>query len=293
MTTTISRFNYQERIDNFQAKLHDYKKRMGVNTHVDLSVIEFNKAPCAGLGSKTINIPSWFLFKYDDIPQRFRITDMNDPRLTNHAFLTEFANWMNEKIGELGLTSICRLADHGILQHVIRLLRNPEMFEKSKDFIFGHELAHLAHSYEGEFAKFLQVASFGGTLSGILFLFFTVSIAPVVHVGITVAVSGIAFALTIGGIVGVIRNQSAPVSGIEEERKADLDAAKMLNNAEGGIYYFQSSIDRHLAIRRSSPTLHRDIDERGNNIEDKDHPLLTERVAYLTQWQREQRVTFP
>ena len=87
----------------------------------------------------------WFLFKYNDIPYHFRITDENDPRLFDQNFLNEFASWMNDKIREANLSSICRPVDLGILQIVIRLLRDPTFYEKCRDFSLAHELSHIAH----------------------------------------------------------------------------------------------------------------------------------------------------
>jgi len=288
MTTSVSRFNYQERVGEFQTKLRDYERRMNISSPVNLSFIEFHESACAQLLNKSICLPSWFLFKYEDIPERFRIRDMSDPRFNDSRFLNEVAGWMNEKIAELGLTTICRPADREILKNFIYILRDPSLFEKGKDFIIGHELAHLAHFQEGLAIKLYDSIALGGIMAAFFLLFLTVSMAPIVHLGITVGVCGIAIAMTVGGICGSLAHQRhAALSMIEEEKKADLDAVKMLNDAKGGIYYFQSSIDRHLALRRSSFAAQRDIDERGNNLKDKHHPPLTDRVAYLTQWQRE------
>lgn len=293
MVTSINsrvHFNYQSRFEEFQNKLRDYEKKMNLLNPVDLSIVDFRKSAHAKLSSRSIHLPSWFLFKYEDIPARFLINDMNDPRLVNPVFLNEFAGWINGKISEMGLTSFCRPADHGALQRVIKLLRDPILYEKGKDFVIGHELAHLAHSQEGFLAKAYETMSIGGIMVGIFTLILAVSITPVVHLTITVGVAGIAIAIT-GGSALAWFNQAKPanLSEIEEEKKADLDSVRMLNDAEGGIYYFQSSIAHHLALRRSQPAMRRDIDERGNNLNDKDHPPLTDRVAYLTQWQNSER----
>ena len=286
-----SRFNYQVRFVELQTKVRDYEKKMNILNPVDLSIIKFHKSARAKSGrARSVNLPSWYLFKHEDIPDRFRIADLNDRRLVNSAFLNDLAGWMNEKIREMGLTTVCRPVDHGTLQRFIYLLRDPILYEKAKDFVIGHEMAHLSHHQERALHRVYEKLSVGGVMMGIFSLILAVSIAPIVHLTITVCVTGIAIAITGGSALAWFNRakESDPVA-VEEEKAADLDSAKVLKDAAGGIYYFQSSIDHLLAIRRSNPSEHRNIDERGNNLKDKDHPPLTDRVAYLRQWQTEHR----
>ncbi len=286
-------FNYKDRFGEIKAKLRDFENRMGVSNSVDLSIIDFKQSPCAKLQKNRIQLPPWFLFKYDDIPLHLRVTDVNDPRLTDQNFLNEFAAWMNGKITEFGLTSLCRPDDFGRLQATIKMFRNPELFEKSKDFTLGHELAHLAHSQEGQNAKLMQAihdtASIGGMMAGVFLLFLAVSVLPIVHVTLTVGIAAVAVAITIGGLAVWLNKPELPSSpsAIEEEKLADMDAAKMLGDAEGGIYYFENDLIHNLAIRRGAASRERNIDAHGNNLKDKDHPKLSDRVQYLRSWQAE------
>lgn len=291
VSNSRSQFNYQARFGELQTKVRDYEKKLNILSPVDLSIIKFHKSACAKYGSgRSVNLPSWYLFKPEDIPPRFRITDLNDRRLVSPAFLDEFAGWMNEKIAEMGLTTVCRSVDRGTLQRVVYLLRDPALYEKAKDFVIGHEMAHLAHFQGRGLERIYQKLSIVGVMVGIFSLILVVSIAPVVHLTITLCTAGIAIAITGGSALAWFnRAGSVDVSAVEEEKAADLDSAKMLKDASGGIYYFQSTADRQQAVRRSNPLAHTNIDERGNNLKDIEHPPLTERVAYLRQWQAEHR----
>ncbi len=286
-------FNYKDRFTEIQTKLRDFENRMGVAKSVDLSIIGFPESPSAKLQKNRIQLPPWFLFKYDDIPPHLRVADVNDPRLTDQIFLNEFATWINSKITESGLTTICRPADFGRLQHIIKMFRNPELFEKSKDFTLGHELAHLAHAQKGNDAKLMNAihdtASIGGMMAGVFLLFLAVSVVPIVHVTLTVGIAAVAVAITIGGLAVWLNKPDLPPSpsAIEEEKLADLDAAKMLGAVEGGIYFFENELIHNLAIRRSVASQERNIDALGNNLKDKDHPKLSDRVQYLRRWQAE------
>lgn len=283
-------FNYSLRFEEIREKLRHFESKMGISKSVDLTIGDFGDSACAHLGQDRITLPSWCLFKYEDIPERFRISDLSDPRIVDRDFLNELATWMNDKIRGSGLSSICRPADFGILQIVIKLLRNPELYEKSKDFTIGHELAHLAHSQIEQQAHLLQIAqlsvSQGGVMAGIFLLFLAVAITPVVHLTITVGVAAVAVAITALG-VGAWMNMPTPpadLSLIEQEKLADLEAVRMLGDVEGAIYYFKTQLHHNLIIRRQIHSEMQNIDAAGNNLRDCNHPKITERIQYLRQW---------
>jgi hypothetical protein len=238
-----------------------------------------------------IKVPSWFLFKYNDIPQNFRITNVNDPRLTDSSFLKAFAAFLNSKISESGLSCICHRADDTTLAKVIRLLRDPVLYEKSKDFILGHE---LAHSFVNQCIKvnlsrrLKEIFSIGGIGYGIFLLFLALALIPLVATTVTVCIATCAVTITVISIgIWIKRSNEKTVphpnlSPIQEEKFADLLAAQILGDAEGGIYYFKTTMIHHLAIR----CLHKKkFDALGNHLKDTKHPKLSERVEYLQKWQ--------
>jgi hypothetical protein len=290
-STPISAFNADARLDEIKSKIRILESKMGMAKSVGLILGQFNETPCAQLKNNAISLPTWFLFKYEDIPLRFRMTDLNDPRLGDQNFLNELADWMNAKFYEAGVMSVIRPADYGILQAVIKFMRDRDLYEKSKDFTVSHELAHLNHAQVEQQTLYLhnvpEAISVAGILGGILLLFLTVSIIPFVHLAVTLTVGGIAATISTLGILAWLNKNKllTSLSSKEEEKIADMDAAKALQNAEGGIYLFETYCQQNLAVRRNNPTLRTFIDENGNNLRDKNHPPLTERIAYLRQWQ--------
>ena len=74
---------------------------------------------------------------------------------------------------------------------------------------------------------------------------------------------------------------------MEEEKKADLDAVEMLQDASGGIHYFDTIAKHNILVRQQNLASTQSFDAQGNNLNDINHPPLTERVDYLRRWQIE------
>lgn len=262
---------------------------MGIHKRVEVSLCPFAESPHAQLKENVIQLPSWFLLRYDDIPQRFRIDDIDDPRIRDQDFLNDLARWINGKFREAGICHVVRFADYGIFQTVILLLRDRDLFEKSKDFILAHELAHLNHSQveEGKFysENMQRSVSAGGLIGGILLLILALSLIPYVPIAVSLVAGGIGVALC---SLPLLRGRSEParsVCSVAEEKLADMDAVEALQDARGGIYRFETFRLHYLGVRESNPSARNRVDALGNNLEDRDHPPLTERIAYLRQWQ--------
>lgn len=289
-TTIISSFNYQNRLADIQTKLHAYEQRMGVAKPIDLKISKFGRTPCAQMHKNTIKLPSWFLFKYDDIPVRFRIADASDPRIEDPQFLEEFRTWINDNLRASGLSTLCRPNDQSHLKFLIMLMRDPDLYERSKEFTMSHELAHLFHAErEGEvqiMQAIQEAVSIGGIVAGIALIIVAIALIPIAHVLVILGVSALAMTVAVGGFFGwVNRPQSqGSLSGIEEEKMADLDAAKILGTGDGGVHFFQTRILRNLALRRQGLASVREIDSQGNYLLDTGHPKLSERVEYLRNW---------
>jgi len=281
----------QMRLNEIKSKIKNLESKMGVQKSVNLSIGKFGEMACAKLGENTIQLPPWFLFNYEDIPERFRVSNVDDHRLRDPDFLNDLAGWMNEKFQQAGISSVVRRADFGILQATISLVRDRNLYEKSKDFTIAHELAHLNHTQVDESNFYLhrvqETISAGGLISGIFLLVLAVSILPYVPIAVTLVVAGVGVSVSIATLISWL-NRSLPSvqkSHVEEEKLADLDAVEALQDAQGGIYYFDSLRIHNLAVRSSNSSAISQVDLQGNNLKDKGHPLLTERIAYLRQWQ--------
>lgn len=282
-----SSFNANMRFEEVKSKIRNLEEKMKIPKTVQLKLTSFNESPSAGIISNTIKIPIWFLFKYEDIPLRFRITDLDDPRLNDKNYLNCLAEWMNERFREAGLSSVIRKTDYGSLQTVIKLMRDRNLYEKSKDFTLGHELSHLNHVQLGQWYLNHEKKSIStvGVIGGILLLFLAVSISPFVHLAVTLTAGGIAITISTLGILTHLKTMGSSRSVIEEEKIADMESAEVLQDATGGIYLFETYRHQNLAIRLSGLPQMLNIDKNGNNLRDKSHPPITERIAYLRAWQ--------
>ncbi len=312
MAAAVQNSFYRERFTEIQERLRFFHSKMKNDSPLDffvtslfgshikgtqsasLSIDKFREPASAGASGNVVKLPPWYLFKYEDIPAQFRIHDANDPRLTDPNFLNQFAAWINGKITEFGLTSICRPADFGALQRVILLLRDPVLFAKSKDFVMGHEVSHLSQYRREQLdhycGLFQELVSFGGITTGICILFAVISIVPVAQLSVTIGVSSIAIGVIGASTINLMHKSKGfqlPLSQIEEEKKADLDSARVLGDVDGGVYYFQTQMLANVKLRNRLPSLRSSIDERGNNLRDKDHPLYSDRVDYLKKWKAE------
>lgn len=272
ITSINSSFNFVERVKEIKEKVSDFKKKNSFADRTNLSLIGYKTAH-ADCKTKTIALPSWVLLKHEDIPSRFLIDDVNDPRLFNERFLDEFADWINEKLKDSDLFMGRPDSSTGLLQKLILLLRDPDLFEKSKDFILGHELGHML--YNNERKLFLGVITVG-------IIALCLSLLAIPFVNLAIGLIGATIAIVIVA-AGFSRLPSLPP--IEQEKQADRESFAMLGDVRGGIYYFETElmVNRRLhSLEESSK-----FDEKGNHRHYTTHPRLTDRVAYLHAWQEQ------
>lgn len=288
-------FNYHKRFKEISQKLDLFADELGIRDKISLAIGQFNSRPTALLAENSVQVPFWFLFRYQDVPAQFRLTNINDPRITDDRFLSQLAAWMNQKIVGAGLGAICRPADKEVLQTVLKLLRDPNKYEECKNFVLGHEMAHHAFKQELNEAFLAQdqcdIFGLGGLVLLIVMYVVAVSIIPLVNVSLTFSLIGITVMITSAVFLHAHLRPTIPAIAdrLENEKQADLSAARALQNAEGGIYYFESHRLHNLALCNGfvERSIHYDI--LGNAIYDKDHPPLTTRIDYLRAYQSEQR----
>ncbi len=286
-------FHATFRTNELLSRIREIENRLGLAHSAKFELSPFHETPCAVVIRNAIRLPTWFLFRYEDIPHRFRISDMEDPRLADNRFLSELAEWMNTQFREAGLSSTVRPADHGILQLVIKFMRDRNLYEKSIDFTISHELAHLNHAHADlktlNLHSMNEATSAAGIIGGILIFVLAVVTMPFVPLTVTLIVGGVAILVSVGSIY-VFNRIKSPFArtSLEEEKLADLHAAQVLQDARGGIYLFETYRNQNQGIRRSDPSKRATIDANGNNLSDKRHPPLTERIAYLEEWQSQQ-----
>ncbi|MGC2596277.1 MAG: M48 family metalloprotease [Rhabdochlamydiaceae bacterium] len=191
------------------------------------------------------------------------------------------------------------------------MMRDKDGFEQGKEFVLAHEIAHLSHGLKKR--MLLESATLWTTF--IVPALFAVVIAiafpslPFVALG---AIGVGAFATSCMTAYHFNRTNWIPFWDAEE-KKADLDAVKSLQNSQGGVYFFETIRQHNLKARQATvfrkPPVFKftdfrrslkersdwgkdmcpfyAIDENGNNRGDKTHPPLTDRIDYLQKWQTE------
>jgi hypothetical protein len=281
-----SRITYEQRWREVQTKLRTLEEKIGILSPIHFFTGGFHEIPGALNYDRAIRLPSWFLLKPEDIPPDLYIDNLNDARLRNPLFLNRFRDHINIKIIQLGLASICAPADADSLRRLIELLKDPSQFEKAKDFLLAHELAHLFHSQEMWRHQEVGRKAVGGMMTAAVIMLFIVAFCPLIHPVIFLSGYGVVCIITVASVCTCLKLPWKPtLSAIEQEKEADLDAADTLGDASGGIYWFKNEMVNNLHCRRRFPELARHIDGQGNNTNDKGHPPHSERVAYLSQWQ--------
>ena len=103
-------FNYEKRFSDLQGKLRDFEERIALGKKVNFAIRSFTGSAYARFDRNEIKLPSWCLFKPEDIPPCYRISDVNDPRLDDDVFLNTFGVWITDTLLRAGLKGIklCR-----------------------------------------------------------------------------------------------------------------------------------------------------------------------------------------
>jgi hypothetical protein len=272
---------YQVRLNELQTKVQNLGRRIGTNTNIKFEITNSFDSPSASSFSNVIHIPAWFLIKYDDIPATFRLTDTNDPRLGDSRFINQFANWLNGKFSQMGLSTRCPECIE--MQNFVFFVANRETYEKGKDFVLAHEFAHKLYDQNHFFSKHASLFVFFGSL--IFGLMIAIAIPFISPAFVTASVIASFASMVFGScyFLATIRNEF-----MKEEKFADLQAVNLLGDARGAILYFENVLHfNRIARAYLPPSEKQDYDQQGNFLADKYHPLLTERVKYLRQWQIE------
>jgi hypothetical protein len=283
------------RFEIIKLQIDSFKAEMNIDRKIQAALEDtFNSwSTNEGLINHTIIMPPADLFQYDDIPLKFRITDFDDPRLINLDFLNELAEWMNTQFKEAGLSSVVPVGkdDYRRLQGFLLLRRDPDLYEKHINFIICHELAHLQQAKEGrDFWTFVKGGDF---FKFFIFLTLIVCIAATIIIFLNL----VGVAVILGVIAGLLFIQSGiyffHLNFLEaaqlQEKDADLIAVQVLNDVEGGVYYFETIRNINMKRRERDPDFNEIYDENGNYLKDKIHPLHSTRITYLRDWQNEQK----
>lgn len=244
-------FHFQERISAIE---------QGMPQDVRVSICDFcDESPTVDRITRTVYIPSWMLLQSADIPSKFRITGVTDPRFFDYAFLKKFRNWC---VTLEGMSSY-KFTGHSV-QQVLLLSIDSELYEQSKAFLLEHEKAHLSYA-QLHGPKRMKLRDGWDGIEG-------------------------------QAAKRLFRNHFSPRRClIKEERWCDRQAVQELGEAAGGIYLF--TVMRELERVQDRNRFGNDRDayftycyENGDRRPEMwgarpSHPTHTQRINDLTLWQ--------
>lgn len=88
------------------------------------------------------------LFNHNDIPQCFS----DGLARWDLDFVNDFGSWINQQISQAGPNCLYRPTDGGgnLARFLLLVTGNSSIYNKCRDFLLAHEVAHIAHSIEAE-----------------------------------------------------------------------------------------------------------------------------------------------
>lgn len=186
-----------------------------------------------------LQISPLLLIDSEEIPERFRFANINDPRLNNAALLQDYSDWLHDTL-EIPRSQYS--ADKDLLQSNLVFMQDREKAKEAIKFVLLHELGHIHHNdYNLDRILF--------ALSGIMSISWPICVALALSWPLSISISFVLGAASLSFFVlGLI--QSGPLARFYEYR-ADLFAAQHCSaSIEGGIYFFRASIEDNKRMRQ-------------------------------------------
>ena len=188
------------------------------------------------------------LIDLQKIPSQFHITDIEDPRLNDDEFLAEFVSWLSSylKMDGLSLQNLSSAEKKEIIC-LLRLTRNPQMFEKAIEAGIYHELAHiffkhpLNQPYELTYQATLKLLG-SIFLTGMMLTYFARKNYSFLRRALITLLGTGGAALASACLTIRAWNISQ-----KQEFEADEKACNAFQDTSGSIYYFDTK-NKHLDI---------------------------------------------
>lgn len=240
---------------------------------------KLDKIPYAAYNN-IIGLPFLFFFKTKDIPHKFMITGIDDPKLLSEEFLQQVADFVHDLffLPKKTLSSFEKLA----IRTFLLFIRDPKLSEDAKHFTLHHEMGHIVHGdyFSNFFPKIINPRSFlFGILSAALVLSFLVT--SLLSLGLQIVLVIAAFVAT---YVLTLLVQIGHWSFLQrkEEMRADLWAVKTAPQcAKGGIYLMTCIIETLKLERKLSWKSYFLYSPSGDFRFNLSHPSPAERIQYL------------
>lgn len=244
------------RLTEMKSRVQALAKKAGIANPQKLKVFTFcclGGPIAASSDSKTIIVRIEELVKPQDLPSELQLERVDRREISEEEWVVKFRQWTTQNfLIENSIKKSYKSQAHVDLdiafgKYFLKQFRNYEQNKRTLDAIIGHELGHCKNNH----ATKRTWAAFGWRL-----------LSP--------------FTL---GISSFFENRVLNKLSQRYEKESDLFSAKKCHGAEALSNFLYSYLDISKSLHRKYPEVY---DSRGNNLKDKRHPLLSDRITYLT-----------
>lgn len=224
-------------------------------------------------------LPVLMLLDKQDIPEHLRLRSHDDPRVFDDSYLDEVIDWLKNYTKNPNFDN--SFIQKELIKTFLKLLVDDAKSKDAKEFIIGHELAHILHKHE---------VTYGHVYWTLLFILSIAIVCALIPFGASVAALMTAAKVsacgtgTLSAIAWIVMSRTSKA----HEREADMTSKRITQKNEGGAYFFEVMRQHGLAARNKSPTLAKRLlarltyDSQGQIRAFKlTHPSESERIAYL------------
>lgn len=204
----------------------------------------------AALLSRTIILPPEDLLKPEDLPKELKLELLDQGKMSEDEWIAHFVIWHYETYSNRkrkvfhSQYEVDRRYIFG--KEILKKLRNPKERWKEFDAIVGHELGHCQLNHTKK------------------------------HVSLNFGLQLLAWPTF--GLYKLFQNKILEKVSRKNEREADFFSVRKVNGGAGLILCFSNYSNILKPLHSKYPER---INALGDNLRDKDHPPLSERIKYL------------
>jgi hypothetical protein len=235
-----------------EKKIHDLAKTIGFARPNYIKVVIGNagSSPAATgtpLLKSVVIMPPEYLLKPEELPEHLKLSKLDAQEITEDQWIKEFEQWLPSHFVTNSIKkakSKFEIDSRRMFMKVwLQLFRNQDVYNKSVEFILGHELAHIKNC-DG-----LKAAS-------VCFAWDMLSFAT-------------------GGIIALLSDKVTKAASRGYEKAAEKFSANKTGNGQAGSLFFQYILNGNKSLLNKYPELR-------HSSTDSSHPSEVERIRYLT-----------
>jgi hypothetical protein len=193
----------------------------------------------------------FFLLEPEDIPEALRLTGPDDSRLDDERYVDEIVEWIRAFLGITHRFEVDR-ADREAIRCGLRMMLNPTLYRKTREFVLAHEIGHMIRGDVGakNQEKLQKTEGWRTRVSAAVAVAGTGALCGVSMPALPAVLCGV-------GLYKVTKNLIFAYEDAQIDRAKEIGADQLAKKAvggEGGIF-----LNRHiqqqmvLARRRMTP----------------------------------------